>query len=139
MSKATIERELKKLDKEYTSFYTSHIAKVKAVKAGYKNLYHKCVNCKKRTQLGKLIMVVEKYCPDPESWAYETDTRFLICPHCTVMNRFYSKNKKNFIEDRTVYLKTISWLPDSSYFHRKKVEIYGEELHLELLKYRNAE
>lgn len=140
MSKKSIEKELSKLDAEYSAFYSLHHEKVTKVKEKYKRLTHVCVGCSNKTKLGDLIVVVEEYCPDPESTSYSTDTRYLICPHCLLMNRFYNeKSKEDFVEDLKVYKEVLYWLPSPySYHFSNKLNLYGTKAHLDELKYKNA-
>jgi hypothetical protein len=140
MSKKTIEKELNKLGAEYSAFMQQHNAKVKKIKEGYKTLYHKCVKCGKRSKLKDLVLLIEQYHDRHVDLCYDSEGRHIICPHCFTKNRFYNKElRENLVEETSAYLKVMYWLPhDYAGQHPPKVMIYGKEVVLEYLPFKNV-
>lgn len=140
MSLSKINKELKKLEQEYTNFRVEHNKKVSIVQERYKNLYHTCVSCNKKSQLKNLVLVKERWWPNYEDYTLDTGNRYIICPHCFVMTRYYrEEDKENLVLHESTYHMVIDHLPEKYNPYRRKVyTIYGKNVTIESLTWKNV-
>lgn len=135
--KESIDREVEALVAQKASLCDQLNSEISDNIRRYGNVFHTCAYCLKKTQLKGSILIREYYAPAHEDYTSDTNTRFIVCPKCNAMTRYYTeKGLASIVHSHAAYLKVIDYNRDA--YRPETVSIFGKEVYIENIIWKNS-